>query len=83
MDIYHKLTKDRPSVVIVGKPNVGKSTLFNTLLGKKEAITGNEYGLTRDYQEANCQLKDMELKLTDTAGYKTEKNNFIIRICIY
>ena len=54
--------------MIVGRSNVGKSTLFNRLLGRKEAITGEEYGLTRDYQSGRCILNDIEFYLTDTAG---------------
>lgn len=68
------------NVVIVGRSNVGKSTLFNTLLGKKEAITGHEYGLTRDYQVAKCVLYDIEFNLTDTAGYNTKKSEINLKI---
>ena len=60
--------------MIVGRSNVGKSTLYNRLLGKKEAITGEEYGLTRDYQAGRCILNDIEFNLIDTAGYNIEKS---------
>ena len=49
-----------PSIIIVGKPNVGKSTLFNTLLKSKEAIVGEEYGLTRDYQKLICKIDEIK-----------------------
>ena len=62
------------SIVIVGRSNVGKSTLYNRLLGKKEAITGEEYGLTRDYQTQKCVLNDIEFNLVDTAGYNIKKS---------
>ena len=62
------------NIVIVGRPNVGKSTLFNTMLREKTAITGPEFGLTRDYQEGVCKLKDVEFLLIDTAGFNTRKN---------
>ena len=68
------------SIVIVGKPNVGKSTLFNTMLGRKEAITGKDYGLTRDYQEAVCTHKGLTFKLIDTAGYNIKKDIFIDKL---
>ena len=63
------------NIVIVGRPNVGKSTLFNTMLRKKTAITGPEFGLTRDYQEGICKLKDLEFILIDTAGFNSRKNS--------
>ena len=62
--------------MIVGRSNVGKSTLFNRLLGRNEAITGEEYGLTRDYQFGRCILNDIEFYLIDTAGYNTKKDEF-------
>ena len=66
--------------MIVGRSNVGKSTLFNRLLGRKEAITGEEYGLTRDYQSHRCILNDIEFNLIDTAGYNIKKNELSRRI---
>ena len=55
--------------MIVGKSNVGESTLYNRLLGRKEAINGEVYGLTRDYQAGRCILNNIEFNLIDTAGY--------------
>ena len=71
--------------MIVGRSNVGKSTLYNRLLGRREAITGEEYGLTRDYQAGKCILNDIEFNLIDTAGYNLKKSelnkniNYIIK----
>ncbi len=66
--------------MIVGRSNVGKSTLYNRLLGKKEAITGEEYGLTRDYQAQRCTLNDIEFNLIDTAGYNIKKSELSRKI---
>ena len=66
--------------MIVGRSNVGKSTLYNRLLGKKEAITGEEYGLTRDYQSQICALNDIEFNLIDTAGYNLKQNELSKKI---
>ncbi len=66
--------------MIVGRSNVGKSTLYNRLLGKKEAITGEEYGLTRDYQSQICTLNDIEFNLIDTAGYNLKQNELSKKI---
>ena len=68
------------NIVIVGRSNVGKSTLYNRLLGKKEAITGEEYGLTRDYQVGRCILNDIEFNLIDTAGYNIKKSDLSKKI---
>ena len=64
MEILSKLNSLITNIVIVGRSNVGKSTLYNRLLGKKEAITGEEYGLTRDYQSQICTLNDIEFNLS-------------------
>src|SRR5476651_989453 len=55
-------------LAIVGRPNVGKSTLFNRLCGKRMAIVHDIPGVTRDRKEAFGQLGDIPLKLIDTAG---------------
>ena len=68
------------NIVIVGRSNVGKSTLYNRLIGTKEAITGEEYGLTRDYQTQRCIINDIEFNLTDTAGYNVKKTELSRRI---
>ena len=68
------------NIVIVGRSNVGKSTLYNRLLGRKEAITGEEYGLTRDYQAGRCILNNIEFNLIDTAGYNITKSELSKKI---
>ena len=57
-------------LAIVGRPNVGKSTLFNRLVGKKLAIVDDRPGVTRDRREAEGRLGDLDLELIDTAGFE-------------
>jgi GTP-binding protein len=56
------------SVAIVGRPNVGKSTLFNRLVGRRLALVAAEPGLTRDRREGAARLFDLEFTAIDTAG---------------
>lgn len=64
-----------PLVVLAGRPNVGKSTLFNRLLGRRRAITDPTPGVTRDPIEEECQLRGTEhrIRLVDTGGFKIER----------
>ena len=57
-------------IAIVGRPNVGKSTLFNRLVGKKIAIVDDQPGVTRDRKQAEGRLGDLPLILVDTAGFE-------------
>jgi GTP-binding protein len=57
-----------PVVVIAGRPNVGKSTLFNKLAGRRSAIVSDTPGVTRDRKEAEALLRGKRVRLIDTAG---------------
>jgi len=56
------------SIAIVGRPNVGKSTLYNRLTGTRHAIVDDQPGVTRDRREGDAQLAGMRFRLIDTAG---------------
>ncbi|HST76592.1 MAG TPA: GTPase, partial [Acetobacteraceae bacterium] len=57
-----------PLVVIAGRPNVGKSTLFNRLAGRRHALVSDTPGVTRDRKEAEAMLRGRNVRLVDTAG---------------
>ena len=57
-----------PVVVIAGRPNVGKSTLFNRLAGGRSAIVSDTPGVTRDRKDAEAMLRGRRVRLVDTAG---------------
>lgn len=59
-----------PVVAIVGRPNVGKSTLFNRLVGHRSAITYDTPGVTRDRHDAECEMHLHRVRLVDTGGYE-------------
>ena len=61
-----------PTVAIIGRPNVGKSTLFNRLVGKRLALVDDQPGVTRDRREGDANLLGLEFRVFDTAGFEDE-----------
>jgi len=61
-----------PTVAIVGRPNVGKSTLFNRLVGRRVALVDDRPGVTRDRREGEANLLGLEFRIMDTAGFEDE-----------
>ena len=66
--------KDKINIAIVGKPNAGKSTLLNTLIGKERSIVSNIAGTTRDPIDETFNFNGNEICLIDTAGIRKKKN---------
>lgn len=71
-----------PRVVIVGRPNVGKSSLFNRVLGERRAIVEDEPGTTRDRVEADVEWLDRRFRLIDTGGYETNEENVYANLIV-
>ena len=69
-------------VAIIGRPNVGKSTLFNRLAGKRLALVHDLPGVTRDRREASAKLGDLRFTIVDTAGLDNdgEKEGLVARM---
>ena len=69
----------KPMVAIVGRPNVGKSTLFNVLAGEKIAIIKDIPGVTRDRIYADCQWRGTTFQVIDTGGIEPESDDIILK----
>jgi len=69
--------KTNPLLVIVGRPNVGKSTLFNRIVGSRRAIVGDEPGITRDRLYANAHWRGVPFRVVDTGGIIPEEKELI------
>ncbi len=66
-----------PVIAIVGRPNVGKSTLFNRIVGSRRAIVGDEPGITRDRLYGDAEWNGRKLRIVDTGGILPEDKDFI------
>ena len=66
-----------PTIAIIGRPNVGKSTLFNRLTGRRSALVSDMPGLTRDRREEECDLLGESVRIIDTAGLEEAKRGSI------
>lgn len=68
----------KPVVAVVGRPNVGKSTLFNKLVGQRLSIVDDTPGVTRDRIYGDCEWRDRVLTLVDTGGIEPKTNDILL-----
>ena len=73
-NLYSKVVERGIRIAFFGRPNVGKSTLFNSLLGYDRSIVSSVSGTTRDVIEASLEMGGHSIKLIDTAGYRDTKD---------
>src|SRR2546423_14789322 len=76
---YHErfMSHAPPTVVIVGRPNVGKSTLFNRITGQRRAIVGDEPGITRDRMHGFAEHHGRRFEVIDTGGIVVNDQEYI------
>ena len=67
---YDTLKDEKFTISLIGRPNVGKSTLFNTLMGQQIALVDKMPGLTRDRREGITNVFDLPIRIVDTAGFE-------------
>ena len=71
-----------PVIAIVGRPNVGKSTLFNRLTGRRTALVSDLPGLTRDRREGEAEVHGRDVVVVDTAGLEEgAPGTYFLRAC--
>ena len=75
--VHRSIMPISPLIAIVGRPNVGKSTLFNRLVGSRRAIVGDEPGITRDRLYGEAHWRGHDLRVVDTGGIIPEEKDFI------
>ena len=68
----------KPVVAVVGRPNVGKSTLFNKLIGQRLSIVDDTPGVTRDRIYGECEWKNRKFSLVDTGGIEPDSSDVIL-----
>ena len=75
------MPKHKPLVAIVGRPNVGKSTFFNTIVGRRIAIVKDTPGVTRDRIYGDTEWAGKEFTLIDTGGIDTQSDDIMLGLC--